>query len=221
MKTLIVIPAYNEALNIERVIRRLTETAGSIDYVIIDDGSSDQTADICRANGFNYISHPVNLGLSAAVQTGFIYALKNGYDAVVQYDGDGQHRGEYIQEMEKRIEEGCDIVIGSRLIGTMIRLMTGRTIKDPTSGMRMYSKRLIRTFAENSRMTPEPDTVCHLMRLGAKVTEVQVVMDERIAGTSYLNFSKSIRYMLTVSISILFEPWIRADRKLAEKEESA
>ncbi|MBQ3406889.1 MAG: glycosyltransferase family 2 protein [Lachnospiraceae bacterium] len=237
MKTLIVIPAYNEALNIERVIRRLTETAGSIDYVIIDDGSSDQTADICRAEGFNYISHPVNLGLSAAVQTGFIYALKNGYDAVIQFDGDGQHRGEYIKEMEKRIEEGCDIVIGSRfvtekkpltgrmigsrLIGAMIRLMTGRTIKDPTSGMRMYSKRLIRIFAENSRMTPEPDTVCHLMRLGAKVAEVQVVMDERIAGTSYLNLSKSIRYMLTVSISILFEPWIRADRKLAEKEESA
>ena len=70
-------------------------------------------------------------------------------------------------------------------------------------------------------MTPEPDTVCHLMRLGAEVAEVQVVMDERIAGTSYLNLSKSIRYMLTVSISILFEPWIRADRKLAEKEESA
>ena len=130
--------------------------------------------------------------------------------------------------------KGCDIVIGSRfvtekkpltgrmigsrLIGAMIRLMTGRTIKDPTSGMRMYSKRLIRTFAENSRMTPEPDTVCHLMRLGAKVTEVQVVMDERIAGTSYLNLSKSIRYMLTVSISILFEPWIRSDRKLAGKE---
>ena len=116
MKTLIVIPAYNEALNIERVIRRLTETAGSIDYVIIDDGSSDQTADICRENGFNYISHPVNLGLSAAVQTGFIYALKNGYDAVIQFDGDGQHRGEYIREMEKRIEEGCDIVIGSRFV---------------------------------------------------------------------------------------------------------
>jgi hypothetical protein len=112
-------------------------------------------------------------------------------------------------------------MIGSRLIGAMIRLMTGRTIKDPTSGMRMYGRRLIRLFAENSRMTPEPDTVCHLMRLGAKVTEVQVVMDERIAGTSYLNLSKSIRYMLTVSISILFEPWIRADRKLAGKEENA
>ena len=220
MKTLIVIPAYNEALNIERVIRRLTETAGSIDYVIIDDGSSDQTADICRENGFNYISHPVNLGLSAAVQTGFIYALKNGYDAVIQFDGDGQHRGEYIREMEKQIEDGSDIVIGSRFV-TEKKPLTGRTIKDPTSGMRMYGRRLIRLFAENSRMTPEPDTVCHLMRLGAKVTEVQVVMDERIAGTSYLNLSKSIRYMLTVSISILFEPWIRADRKLAGKEENA
>lgn len=236
MRTLIVIPAFNEAPNIERVVRRLTETAQNVDYVIVDDGSSDQTADICREKGFNFISHPVNLGLSAAVQTGFIYAQKYGYDAVLQFDGDGQHRPEYIGKMEQKIGEGYDIVIGSRfvtekkpltgrmigsrIIAALIALMTGCSIKDPTSGMRMYNRRMIRIFAENCRMTPEPDTICHLIRLGAKVTEVQVAMDERIAGTSYLNLSKSIRYMMAVSISILFEPWIRADRKLAAEGEA-
>ena len=231
LKPLIIIPAYNEAENIVRVVEHLKEVVPQYDYVIINDGSSDATAELCRKNGYHLIDQKINLGLSGTFQCGMKYAEKHGYDAVVQFDGDGQHRPEYISKMLEKIEEGYDIVIGSRfvelpkpksmrmlgsnMISLFTRLTTGVVIRDPTSGMRMYGKRIIRFMAEEINLTPEPDTISYLIRCGAKVTEVQVEMDERIAGESYLTAWKSMQYMANVCMSILvigaFRPKIKLE----------
>ncbi len=214
------IPAYNEADNIVRVVEHLKETLPKHDYVIINDGSSDRTAEICRDHGYHLIDQAVNLGLPGTFQCGMKYALRHHYDAVIQFDGDGQHRPEYIPEMEKKIREGADIVLGSRfltkkkpssmrmfgsnLIQFFTRMTTGQNLSDPTSGMRMYGKRVIRLMAEQINLAPEPDTISYLMRCGAKTAEVQVEMDERIAGESYLTAWRSVQYMASVCVSILF-----------------
>lgn len=219
MKTLIIIPAYNEEGNIERVVNHLIENYPQFDYVVVNDGSKDSTAEICIKNNYNLLNQPINLGLAGAFQTGMKYAYEKGYDAAIQFDGDGQHRPEYIEEMAVRIENGFDIVIGSRfvtenkestlrmfgsnIIESLIKLVTGKTIKDPTSGMRMFNKKMIKILAGNLNMGPEPDTLTYLMKCGAKVKEIQVTMDERIAGESYLNLSRSAKYMLTMCSSIL------------------
>ena len=227
MKVLIIIPAYNEELNIERVVSNLTENFPNYDYVVVNDGSKDNTALICKEKGYNFLDLPVNLGLTGAIQAGMRYAYQNGYDAAIQFDGDGQHRPEYISELEKVIESGeAEVAIGSRfvdekkphslrmlgsnLISLLIKLTTGRTIKDPTSGMRLFGRRVIREFAENINFAPEPDTISYLMKNGVSIKEVQVVMDERVAGESYLNFGKSMKYMLQQCFSIVF---IQAFRK--------
>lgn len=234
MKILIIIPAYNEEENIVRVTDHLIADYPQYDYVIINDGSSDHTAQICREHGYRMIDHPVNLGLAGAVRTGMKYAMAHGYDAAIQFDGDGQHRPEYIAMMAEQIQAGYDIVIGSRfvtekkdsslrmmgsrMIERFIHMTTGKTIHDPTSGMRMYGKNMIRVLAENAALTPEPDTVAYLMRCGAKVCEVQVTMDERIAGESYLTLRRSIQYMANMCISILLVGGFR--KKLDFKEDA-
>lgn len=225
MKVLIIIPAYNEEGNIERVVNNLIENYSQFDYVVVNDGSKDSTADICITNGYNLLNQPINLGLAGAFQTGMKYAYEMGYDAAIQFDGDGQHRPEFIEMMAKEIENGADIVIGSRfvteekpsslrmfgsnIIEGMIKLTSGKTVKDPTSGMRMFNKKMIQLLAENQNMGPEPDTLTYLMKCGAKVKEVQVKMDERIAGESYLNLSRSAQYMVTMSVSILLVTFFR------------
>lgn len=217
---LIVIPAYNEALNIVRVVTKLIEEFPQYDYVVVNDGSADRTADICRENGFNLLDLPVNLGLAGAFQAGLKYAYRKGYSYAIQYDGDGQHRAEYIDRLLAVAKEGYDIVIGSRfvtekkpfslrmlgsrLISALIRLTSGAKIQDSTSGMRLFGPRMIRILAQNMNYGPEPDTVSYLIKCGAKVKEVQVQMDERIAGESYLNFMRSLTYMVQMTLSILF-----------------
>ena len=215
------IPAYNEELNIERVVNNLTDNFPQYDYVVINDGSKDDTAKICRQNGFHLIDLPINLGLSGAVQAGMRYAWQNGYDAAIQIDGDGQHRPEYIEQLAKELEKGeVQIVIGSRfvtekkprslrmlgsnVISGLIRLSTGFRLNDPTSGMRLFNRDVVKEFALNINYGPEPDTISYLIKKGVKVKEVQVKMDERIAGESYLNLSKSMKYMILMSFSILF-----------------
>lgn len=216
---LIVIPAYNEEKNIERVVEELITRYPQFDYVVINDGSRDRTAAICRARGFSMVDLPVNLGLAGAFQTGFQYANQKGYDYAIQFDGDGQHKPEYIGAMLEKISEGYDIVIGSRfltvkkphslrmlgsnLIQFALRLTTGVIIHDPTSGMRMFNRKLIREFAGGLNYGPEPDTLSYLIKNGAKVAEVQVTMEERLAGASYLTPVNASKYMLRMLISIL------------------
>lgn len=217
---LIVIPAYNEEENIENVVTFIKEKYSQYDYIVVNDGSKDHTADICRKNNYELLNLPVNLGLAGAFQAGLKYAYTKGYSYAIQFDADGQHRPEFIEPMLKRIKEGYDIVIGSRfvderkgkslrmvgskMITVAIKLTTGKRVADPTSGMRMFSKNMIREFAQNLNYGPEPDTVSYLLKNGAKISEVKVQMDERQAGESYLNLTNSCKYMIKMLISILF-----------------
>ena len=220
MKTLIIIPAYNEALNIEKTVKDVTIST-DYDYVIINDCSKDNTLEVCKNDNFNVISLPVNYGLTSAIQIGMKYANKNNYDIAVQFDGDGQHQAKYLKDLVKKIEENsCDVAIGSRfvtekkpktmrmlgsnLISIAIKLVTGKTIKDPTSGMRAYNKKAIEMFVSNTSLTPEPDTLVYMIKKKMKVEEVQVEMKDREFGESYLNPIKSIQYMINVFFSIIF-----------------
>ncbi len=216
---LIVIPAYNEEKNIERVVEELKDHYGQYDYIVVNDGSKDRTADICRERGYHLIDLPVNLGLAGAFQTGLKYAWQNGYEYALQFDGDGQHLPEFIRPMLDKIREGYDIVIasrfldekkprsmrmmGSNLIQTSLKMTTGADIYDPTSGMRMFNRKMIREFALGLNYGPEPDTLSYLIKNGAKVAEVPVRMEERLAGASYLTPVNASKYMLRMLISIL------------------
>ena len=221
MKVLIIVPAYNEALNIERTVKDLQENAKEFNYVIINDCSKENTKEVCESNNYNMISLPINYGLTSGIQIGMKYAYENDYDIAIQFDGDGQHNAKYIKELVKEIEsEKVDIVIGSRfvtkrkpisirmlgsnIIQLAIKLVTGKTIKDPTSGMRAYNRKAMEQFVVNSSLTPEPDTLVYMMKKKMKVKEIQVEMNEREFGESYLNAFKSIEYMLSMLFSIIF-----------------
>ena len=230
-EVLVIIPAYNEEANIGRVAENLIRNHPELDYVIVNDGSADRTAEICRENGYCLLDLPVNLGLAGAFQAGMKYADRKGYRFAVQFDGDGQHRAEFIGPMREKMEEGYNIVIasrfvtekkphsmrmlGSRIIAAAIRLSSGASIADPTSGMRMYDRRMIHLFANQINYPPEPDTVSWLVKNGAKVAEVQAVMDERTGGVSYLTPMNAVRYMTRTLISILFIQSFRAKEKLS------
>ncbi len=226
MRVLAIIPAFNEEESLERTVAELSRVAPSVDFVVINDGSTDGTEEICAKNGYPVVTMPVNCGLTVGFQTGMKYALRNGYEVAVQFDADGQHRPEYLEPMLREMNEsGRDIVIGSRfidgkkdfsprmlgsrLISLMIRLTTGKKIADPTSGLRMFNRRMIEEFVIDSSLNPEPESIAYLIRKGASVSEVPVLMREREAGESYLSLSKSISYMVRACTSILFVQWFR------------
>lgn len=226
-KVLIIIPAYNEAENIERVVDNIIQNFPKYDYVIVNDGSSDDTRKICKKRGYNLLDLPVNVGLAGAIQSGMKYANYYGYEYAIQIDGDGQHLPEYIEPMLETMKDTkCDIVIGSRfkterkpvtarmigsqLITYAIYITTkGKYIGDVTSGMRLFNKAMIKRFGYQINYGPEPDTLAYLINCGIKIEEVQVTMEERIAGTSYLNLGNSIRYMTQMLFAILVFQWFR------------
>lgn len=213
-QVLLIIPAFNEEANIERVVDELIANHADLDYVIINDGSTDHTSEICHKRGYNIIDHPENRGLAAAFHTGMKYAFDKGYNYCVQFDGDGQHRAEFILPMKEKMDEGYNIVIasrfirdkkpvnmrmlGSNLIERSIKKTTGVDIKDPTSGMRMYDSGLIEKFANGLNLPPEPSTLAYLIKSGSKVAEIPAVMDERIGGVSYLTPVQAAKYMTKV-----------------------
>lgn len=221
MKVLVIIPAYNEEESILQVVKNLETANTGCDYIVINDCSKDSTEKILDDNDINHIDLPVNLGLTGAVQTGYKYAYYKGYDAAIQFDGDGQHLPEYILELVREIEAGNDIVIGSRfveekkhhsmrmlgsrIITAMIKLTTGIVVNDPTSGMRIINRKLIKDYAFEMNRKPEPDTLAYQIKKGFRVKEVQVKMEERMGGTSiYSGLGSSIKYMVKVLITILF-----------------
>lgn len=224
-KTLLIIPAYNEEGSLEATVSSVMSEAPWVNYLVVNDGSKDGTAAVCRRNNYPFLDLPVNLGLAGAFQAGMKYAYRHHYDCAIQFDADGQHLPEYIPLLEEAILDN-DIAIGSRfvdkkkpssmrmlgsnLIEVAIKLTTGKTIKDPTSGMRAFNARMIEQMAKGLNFGPEPDTVSYLIkRADAKVVEVSVEMAERTAGESYLNLGNSIKYMLRMTISILFMQVIR------------
>lgn len=225
MKKLIIIPAYNESANIEKTVRDIEENAKGFDYVIINDCSTDNTREICEAKGFNIVNLPINLGIGGAVQTGYQYAVRYGYELAVQVDGDGQHDPQFLKQMADYMENhDVDMVIGSRFIEKegfqssfmrrvgityftgLIKLCTGKKITDPTSGLRMAGRRVIGMFADSyPKDYPEPESVVSALRKGYRVDEIPVVMRARQGGESSITMKKSVYYMIKVTLAILME----------------
>lgn len=222
-KPLLIIPAFNEEANIEKVIRNLKENYPQYDYVVVNDGSSDLTGEICEKGGYNVVNLPINLGIGGAVQTGYRYAKKYGYSIAVQIDGDGQHDVSYVENAIKPLLTGeADIVVGSRfleyegfqtsasrrlgigILSGLIRLCTGVRVKDVTSGFRAVNRKFIEIYAGDYPSDyPEPEAIITAVMYGGKIREVPVVMKERENGESSINFKKSVYYMIKVTLAIL------------------
>ncbi len=223
MKVLLIIPAYNEEENIVKVINNLQTNHPEYDYVIINDCSTDSTAQICQKNGYNYLDMCCNLGIGGGVQSGYMYAYQNGYDYAVQIDGDGQHDPKYVAEMIDVLNsKNADMAVGSRFItkegfqssgmrrfginflSTLIRIVCGAKIKDVTSGFRVVNRKYIEYFSkEYADDYPEPEAIVAVTLNGGKVVEAPVVMHEREGGVSSISPFKSIYYMIKVSLAIL------------------
>jgi glycosyltransferase involved in cell wall biosynthesis len=225
MKKLIIIPAYNESENIEKTVENIKVNAPDFDYVVINDCSTDNTLDILKSHNYNYVSLPINLGIGGAVQTGYKYAKEFDYDVAVQVDGDGQHDPVFLNYMADYLQEHeLDMVIGSRFIDKegfqssfmrrvginyftgLIRLLTGKKITDPTSGLRMAGKKVINLFADNYPVDyPEPETAVTAINNGMKIEEIPVIMKERQGGVSSITLKKSVYYMVKVTLAIIIE----------------
>ncbi len=227
MKVLMIIPAYNEEKSIKSTVNSLKKAklkGDTLDYIIVNDGSKDQTREVCEKEKLNYIDLPVNLGIGGAVQTGYKYALDNQYDIAIQFDGDGQHDASYISDLVEEIKKGNNIVIGSRyvanlsefrstalrrfgstLLSFLIKICTGKKIYDPTSGFRAGDKKIIELFASDYPTDyPEPDTIVTVIKNGYQVSEIPVKMQERTSGKSSLSSPiKASFYMIKVSIAII------------------
>ena len=223
MKSLVIIPAYNEQDSILKVVNKLKVDCPEADYVVINDSSTDNTLQILRDNNINYVNLPLNLGIGGGVQTGYKYAKEKGYDIAIQIDGDGQHDTKYLKKVIQPIEEGnADIVIGSRFIkkegfqssgmrrtgikflSELIKLTTKTKVLDVTSGFRAVNKRYIDKYAENYPIDyPEPEAIVMASLSGGRIKEVPVIMKERESGKSSIYSWKSIYYMIKVSLAIV------------------
>lgn len=231
MRVLVIIPAYNEQDSILQVVRSV-ESAG-YDYVVVNDGSTDGTLDICRSNGLNHLNLTQNLGIGGAVQAGHRYARENGYDIDIQFDGDGQHDVADIPTLVKAIEEGADLAIGSRFIeksdgfkstflrrvgirwlSFLIKLCSGVCIHDVTSGFRASGKRAIDLFCVYYPSDyPEPESIVCAGNANLSLSEVPAVMHERQGGASSIGGLKSAYYMLSVSLAIVTMAMVRKGRR--------
>lgn len=223
LKVLVIIPAYNEAESIVNVIRKLQNDCPEADYVVINDCSKDNTLTVLAENQTSYINLPLNLGIGGGVQTGYKYALQNGYDIAIQIDGDGQHDTAYLNKVIEPIKKGqADIVIGSRFIkkegfqssgmrrlginflSMLIRICCGTKVLDVTSGFRAVNKEYIKMYADEYPIDyPEPEAIVKASLSGARIMEMPVVMKERETGTSSISPMKSIYYMIKVSLAII------------------
>jgi glycosyltransferase involved in cell wall biosynthesis len=223
-KVLVIIPAYNEEGSIAAVIQRIRAVSDNLDVVVVNDGSRDDTVRVARAAGATaVIDLPFNLGIGGAMQTGYLYAHKNGYDIALQIDADGQHDPYDIPNVIAPILRGeVNFTVGSRWVektayksstmrrvgmiffSSLIRWVTKQTCKDPTSGFRAADKKVIAMFADYYPVDyPEVEVLVHISRKGLKFREVPVEMSERQAGRSSITPLKSIYYMVKVGLAVL------------------
>lgn len=222
-KILLIIPAYNEEESILKTCETIRKHNKKLDYLVINDGSKDKTQEILEKNKIIHINLVHNLGIGGAVQTGYKYAYEHDYDIAIQFDGDGQHDVNYVEAICKPIIDGeADVVIGSRfvkelsefkssgarragikIISFFIKLFTGKKIYDTTSGFRAVNKDIIKHFAVNYPTEyPEPVSTTEILKMGYRVDEVAVKMNEREAGVSSIRAWKNIYYMVNVVLSI-------------------
>ena len=221
---IVIIPAYNEELNIYNTVTDLKDRCPDYDYVVINDCSKDNTLRVLKENNFKYLNLPTNLGIGGAVQCGYMYAEEHGYDIAIQMDGDGQHDPKYYPKAVYMIEnDEADIIIGSRFItnkgfqtssmrrfgirflSVLIYLMCHQKVKDVTSGYRVVNRKYLELFAkEYAQDYPEPEAIILAKLKGARIKEIPVVMREREKGESSISPLKSVVYMCKVSLAIIF-----------------
>jgi len=225
MKTIIIIPALNEEESIPIVIDDLRKNNIDTDILVIDDGSTDNTAAVARSLGVNVITLPFNQGIGAAMQTGYMFAAHNGYDLAIQFDGDGQHRADQLSAIIGPIEQQvAEMVIGSRflkkgqyeaeasrflgilVLSRLISLVIRKRITDPTSGFRAVSSSIIRYFSERYPDDyPEPESIVFLHKAGFRITEVPVLMEKRTIGSSSITLFRGFYYMVKVMLAIIID----------------
>lgn len=229
-KCLAIVPVFNEAGAVGKVVHRLRRALPEIDVLVIDDGSTDDTARQVPSEA-TVVSLPFNLGIGGAMQTGYRYAALHGYDVAVQVDGDGQHRPSEVRRLvEHLMAGGSDLVVGSRfleqtryrqtvvrkagawMLRALIRWLAGVDMTDCTSGFRAANANVIRAFAHwYPEDYPEPEVILLLHREGYRISELPVKMRHRRTGRSSISLTRGLFYVVKVSVCLLLdlvrEPW--------------
>lgn len=227
VRVLVIIPAFNEQDCIVSTVQSVIDAG--FEYIVVNDGSTDATKAICDQHGFDVLDLPQNLGIGGCVQAGHKYALAHGYDADVQFDGDGQHEASHIPCLLGKLAEGADLAIGSRFLDKAngfqstalrrlgiawlsfwIRLFAGSKVTDPTSGFRASGHRAIELFCESYPTDyPEPESIVQALKSGLSVDEASVLMHERQGGKSSIGGLSSLYYMVKVSLAIAITSFAR------------
>ncbi len=223
---LIIVPAFNESRSIQKLVLEIRAAHPSYRVLVINDGSADHTAAEAQKAGAKVVNLPYNLGIGGAIQSGFKVAHSENYDVAIQLDGDGQHDPKYLPNILEPVTAGkLDLCIGSRFLADrdgfqstaarrmgirffsyLLRLLTGVSISDPTSGFRAYGRKAIRLFAEQYPVDfPEPEAVMIAKRHGLEIGEVPVKMRKRFGGISSIRYFKTVYYMLKVTLAILID----------------
>ncbi len=226
LRTLVLIPAYNEERALPRFIQELKTAVPGVDLLVINDGSTDATAAAAEQAGAWVVTLPLNLGIGGAMQTGFRTAWDLSYDIAVQMDGDGQHPAAGLAKILAPVTDGrLDMAIGSRFLqeksgfkstfarrigiqffSTLLRALTGLPVTDPTSGFRAVNRKVIACFAEYYPVDfPEPEAIMIARRHGARIGEVPVAMRARLGGITSIRYWKTVYYMLKVTLAILID----------------
>jgi glycosyltransferase involved in cell wall biosynthesis len=225
-KHLAIVPAYNESGSIGRIVAELHEHATGFDVLVVDDGSTDDTARIARAAGAWVVRHPFNLGIGGAMQSGYHFALEGDYDLAVQVDGDGQHDPRQICTLTEELAARADLdmVTGSRFLAPdgngykssatrrlgirtfagVLSWITGQRVTDPTSGFRLTSRSAIELFARDyPHDYPEVEAVVLIHAHRLKSGEVSVTMRPRASGVSSIDAGSSLLYLIKVRLAII------------------
>jgi len=235
-RPLLVVPAWNEAGSLPGLLGALRAQYPQYDVLVVNDGSTDATTEVARVHGATVVELACNLGIGGAVQTGFLYAQRYGYDAVVRVDADGQHPPEAIEHLLRSLDEmHADVVIGSRFLeaggfrsswlrrvgiswlGFLIRILTRQRITDCTSGFCAYRHGAVEFLAQHYPQDyPEPESVVLLVRNGFRLVEVPVVMRRREAGRSSIRGLRTVYYMIKVTLAVLVAAMRSPVRSLAD-----
>jgi glycosyltransferase involved in cell wall biosynthesis len=226
MRIAAIVPAYNEARNLPRLAEALRSHAPELEVCLVDDGSSDGTAEVAASLGWTVLRLPMNLGIGGAVQAGYLWALERGHDVAVQIDGDGQHDPAYLAALLAPLRRGeADVVIGSRFLGEggfrstrvrragirylswFLRLRCGARVTDPTSGFRAAGRHAIELFARYYPSDyPEPEAIALARRAGLRLAEAPVRMQEREHGRSSITALRTLYYLVKVSLALVLLP---------------
>lgn len=225
MKTLVIIPAYNEETTVGKVIEKVQRKCPFADILVVNDGSLDLTSAVARQKGAFVLDLSHNLGIGAAMQSGYKFAYKRGYDVAVQCDADGQHRpGEIKKIVDVLFNEDVDMVVGSRYLrkkrfrsmffrrlgilvfSKILSFIIGQRLTDTTSGFRAVNREVIKSFARYYPDDyPEPEAIVLLHREGFRIKEVSVNMNGRKGGSSSITGFRPVYYMIKVLLAIFID----------------